>query len=159
VSTKYPGASSEVVSKRSPHDRRTRSRLENMLYMSAKSTNRLVGYSLTARSTSAPTSTWLRCRTNRVNLVHRCCPRGQEYTRAIIGVYSQSRVRLLAVNFFSPLINLAIKLYLSKFATISVSKRRIGPDRRAWAISRSSVSAIYSMRVLVDPKPAWLHSD
>ncbi|EMI41751.1 transporter, hydrophobe/amphiphile efflux-1 (HAE1) family [Rhodopirellula sp. SWK7] len=147
VTTKYPGASSEVVAETvaAPIEQQVTG-VENMLYMSSQSTND-GGYSLTVTfEVGADLDMSQVLVQNRVNLATPVLP--AEVKSIGVSVVKASASSLLAVTFFSP-DQSRDQLYLSNFATIRVK------DELARLSGVGNISIIgqrdYSMRVWLDP--------
>lgn len=147
VSTKYPGASSEVVASTvaAPIEQQVTG-VENMLYMSSQSTND-GGYSLTVTFEVGTDLDMAQVLVqNRVNLALPTLP--AEVKSIGVSVVKSSPNALLAVNFFSP-DQSRDQLYLSNYATIRVK------DELAQINGVGSINIIgqrdYSMRVWLDP--------
>ncbi len=147
VTTKYPGASSEVVADTvaAPIEQQVTG-VENMLYMSSQSTND-GGYSLTVTFDVGTNLDMAQVLVqNRVNLAVPVLP--AEVKSMGVSVVKSSPNALLAVNFFSP-DQSRDQLYLSNYATIRVK------DELAQIDGVGSINIIgqrdYSMRVWLDP--------
>ncbi len=147
VTTKYPGASSEVVAETvaAPIEQEVTG-VENMLYMSSQSTND-GGYSLTVTFEVGTDLDMAQVLVqNRVNLATPVLP--AEVKSIGVSVVKSSPNALLAVNFFSP-DQSRDQLYLSNYATIRVK------DELSQIDGVGSISIIgqrdYSMRVWLDP--------
>ena len=147
VTTKYPGASSEVVAETvaAPIEQQVTG-VENMLYMSSQSTND-GGYSLTVTFAVGTDLDMAQVLVqNRVNLATPVLP--AEVKSIGVSVVKSSPNSLMAVNFFSP-DQSRDQLYLSNYATIRVK------DELAQIDGVGSINIIgqrdYSMRVWLDP--------
>ncbi|OYP35196.1 efflux RND transporter permease subunit [Rhodopirellula sp. MGV] len=147
VTTKYPGASSEVVAETvaAPIEQQVTG-VENMLYMSSQSTND-GGYSLTVTFEVGTDLDMAQVLVqNRVNLATPTLP--TEVKNIGVSVVKASASSLLAVTFFSP-DQTRDQLYLSNFGTIRVK------DELARIEGVGNITIIgqrdYSMRVWLDP--------
>lgn len=147
VTTKYPGASSEVVADTvaAPIEQQVTG-VENMLYMSSQSTND-GGYSLTVTFAVGTNLDMAQVLVqNRVNLATPVLP--AEVKSNGVSVVKSSSNALLAVNFFSP-DQSRDQLYLSNYATIRIK------DELARINGVGNITIIgqrdYSMRVWLDP--------
>lgn len=147
VTTKYPGASSEVVAETvaAPIEQQVTG-VENMLYMSSQSTND-GGYSLTVTFDIGTDLDMAQVLVqNRVNLATPILP--SEVKNIGVSVVKSSPNALLAVNLFSP-DGSRDQLYLSNYATIRVK------DELSRLPGVGSIALIgqrdYSMRVWLDP--------
>ncbi|MEM9644854.1 MAG: efflux RND transporter permease subunit [Planctomycetota bacterium] len=147
VTTKYPGASSEVVAETvaAPIEQQVTG-VENMMYMSSQSTND-GGYSLTVTFEVGTDLDMAQVLVqNRVNLATPALP--AEVKSIGVSVVKASASSLLAVTFFSP-DQSRDQLYLSNFATIRIK------DELARIAGVGNITIIgqrdYSMRVWLDP--------
>ncbi|KAA1261530.1 Efflux pump membrane transporter BepE [Rubripirellula obstinata] len=147
VTTKYPGASSEVVAETvaAPIEQQVTG-VENMLYMSSQSTND-GGYSLTVTFDVGTDLDMAQVMVqNRVNLAAPVLP--AEVKSIGVSVVKSSPNSLLAINLFSP-DQSRDQLYLSNYATIRIK------DELARIQGVGSINIIgqrdYSMRVWLDP--------
>ncbi|WP_417746015.1 efflux RND transporter permease subunit [Rosistilla oblonga] len=147
VTTKYPGASSEVVADTvaAPIEQQVTG-VENMLYMSSQSTND-GGYSLTVTFAVGTDLDMAQVLVqNRVNLATPVLP--AEVKSNGVSVVKASSNALLAVNLFSP-DQSRDQLYLSNYATIRIK------DELARINGVGNITIIgqrdYSMRVWLDP--------
>ncbi|TWT52970.1 Efflux pump membrane transporter BepE [Rubripirellula amarantea] len=147
VTTKYPGASSEVVAATvaAPIEQQVTG-VENMLYMSSQSTND-GGYSLTVTFAVGTNLDMAQVLVqNRVNLATPILP--AEVKSNGVSVVKSSSNALLAVSFFSP-DQSRDQLYLSNYATIRIK------DELARINGVGNITMIgqrdYSMRVWLDP--------
>ncbi|MEO1617487.1 MAG: efflux RND transporter permease subunit [Planctomycetota bacterium] len=147
VTTKYPGASSEIVAETvaAPIEQQVTG-VENMLYMSSQSTND-GGYSLTVTFDVGTDLDMAQVLVqNRVNLATPTLP--AEVKSIGVSVVKASASSLLAVTFFSPDAS-KDQLYLSNFATIRIK------DELARIPGVGNITIIgqrdYSMRVWLDP--------
>ncbi len=147
VTTKYPGASSEVVAETvaAPIEQQVTG-VEDMLYMSSQSTND-GGYSLAVTFEVGTDLNMAQVLVqNRVNLALPVLP--AEVKSIGVSVVKSSPSELLAVNFFSP-DQSRDQLYLSNYATIRIK------DELSRVQGVGSINIIgqrdYSMRVWLDP--------